>query len=193
MESTNVLMAGFGGQGMLLAGKALAHAAMAEGKEVSWLPSYGPEMRGGTANVTVCIADRPIASPLITTPLALMVMNLPSLEKFAPKVGPGGLIVVNTSLVHRDPKREDCTVVKVDARHVAGLAGTERAANFVMLGAYVAASGVVEPEAIEREIENEFTGRKAKHVPANIAAFRAGVDAGNEAAAASEATQEQDA
>ncbi len=191
MESTNVLMAGFGGQGMLLAGKVLAHAAMAEGKEVSWLPSYGPEMRGGTANVTVCVAARPIASPLITTPQALMVMNLPSLEKFAPKVMEGGLIVVNTSLVHRDPKREDCTVVKVDARHVAGLAGTERAANFVMLGAYVAASGVVAPESVEREIENEFTGRKAKHVPANIAAFRAGVDAGRDVQET--AAQEQDA
>ncbi len=178
MESTNVLMAGFGGQGMLLAGKVLSHAAMAEGKEVSWLPSYGPEMRGGTANVTVCIADRPIASPLITTPQSLMVMNLPSLEKFAPTVVPGGLIVVNTSLVHRDANREDCTVVKVDARHIAGLAGTERAANFVMLGAYVAASGVVASESVEREIENEFTGRKAKHIPANLAAFHAGLEAG---------------
>jgi len=178
MESTNVLMAGFGGQGMLLAGKILAHAAMAEGKEVSWLPSYGPEMRGGTANVTVCIARRPIASPLITAPKALLVMNLPSLEKFAPKVAKGGLIVVNTSLVHRDPKREDCTVVKVDARHVAGLAGTERAANLVMLGAYVAATGIVEPDSIEREIANEFTGGKAKHVPSNVAAFRAGLEAG---------------
>jgi 2-oxoglutarate ferredoxin oxidoreductase subunit gamma len=192
MDTTNVLMAGFGGQGMLLAGKILAHAAMAEGKEVSWLPSYGPEMRGGTANVTVCIADRPIASPLITTPQALMVMNLPSLEKFAPKVAPGGLIVVNTSLVHRDPKREDCTVVKVDARHIAGLAGTERAANFVMLGAYVAASGVVAPETVEGEIAAEFTGPKARHVPANVAAFRAGLDAGR-VDAENAAPQEQDA
>ena len=178
MESTNVLMAGFGGQGMLLAGKILAHAAMAEGKEVSWLPSYGPEMRGGTANVTVCISKRPIASPLITAPKALLVMNLPSLEKFAPKVAPGGLIVVNTSLVHRDPKREDCTVVKVDARHVAGLAGTERAANLVMLGAYVAVTGIVEAASIEREIESEFSGEKARHIPANVAAFRAGLEAG---------------
>ena len=112
------------------------------------------------------------------TLVALLVMNLPSLEKFAPKVAKGGLIVVNTSLVHRDPKREDCTVVKVDARHVAGLAGTERAANLVMLGAYVAATGIVEPASVEREIENEFTGGKARHVPSNIAAFRAGLEAG---------------
>ncbi len=166
---------------MLLAGRILAHAAMAEGKEVSWLPSYGPEMRGGTANATVCIADRPIASPLITQPQGLLVMNLPSLEKFAPKVRAGGLIVLNSSLVHRDPKRDDCTVVKVDTRKLAGLAGSERAANFVLLGAYVAASGVVAPESVEREIENEFTGAKARHVPANLAAFRAGLDAGRPA------------
>jgi len=187
MEATNVLMAGFGGQGMLLAGKILAHAAMAEGKEVSWLPSYGPEMRGGTANVTVCIAERPIASPLITQPVALLVMNLPSLEKFAPKVAPGGLIVVNTSLVHRDAKREDCTVIGVDARHVAGLAGTERAANFVMLGAYVAASGVVASATVEGEISKEFTGAKARHIPSNVAAFRAGLDAGHPAHAEQDA------
>ncbi len=88
MTGTQVLMAGFGGQGMLLAGKILAHAAMEDGMQVSWLPSYGPEMRGGTANVTVCISPDPIASPLVTTPQSLLVMNLPSLEKFAPKVRP---------------------------------------------------------------------------------------------------------
>ncbi len=187
METTNVLMAGFGGQGMLLAGKILAHAAMAAGKEVSWLPSYGPEMRGGTANVTVCISDRPIASPLITQPKALLVMNLPSLEKFAPKVAPGGLIVVNTSLVHRDADRADCSVIGVDARQVAGLAGTERAANFVMLGAYIAAADVVSPASIEGEIEHEFTGAKARHIPSNVAAFRAGLDAGRPAHAEQDA------
>ena len=176
--STEVLMAGFGGQGMLLAGKILAHAAMAQGLEVSWLPSYGPEMRGGTANVIVCISDRQIGSPLITNPRALLVMNQPSLEKFAPKVRPGGVIVINTSLVPTEADRDDCTVVKVAARDLAAEAGTDRAANFAMLGAYVGASGVVPPEAVETEIENEFQGRKAKFVPANVAAFRAGLAEG---------------
>ena len=92
METTEVLMAGFGGQGMLLSGKLLAYAAMEMGKEVSWLPSYGPEMRGGTANVTVCISERPVGSPYITEPNALLVMNQPSLEKFGPKVKSGGLL-----------------------------------------------------------------------------------------------------
>ena len=110
---TEVLMAGFGGQGTLLAGKVLAQASMEIGREVSWLPSYGPEMRGGTANVIVCIASKPIGSPLIESPRGLIVMNLPSLEKFAPKVRPGGVIIVNQSLIDKDPHRDDCTVVKV--------------------------------------------------------------------------------
>lgn len=181
MASTEVLMAGFGGQGMLLAGKILAHAAMAEGRQVSWLPSYGPEMRGGTANVTVCISDKPIGSPLITNPRALLVMNLPSLEKFASKVRPGGVIVVNTSLVPREAERDDCVVVKVAAREMAAQAGTDRAANFVMLGAYVGATGVVSPAAVEQQIANEFEGAKARHVPANVGAFRAGLAAGEAA------------
>lgn len=178
MTGTEVLMAGFGGQGMLLAGRMLAHAAMEEGKQVSWLPSYGPEMRGGTANVIVCVSDRPIGSPLITNPRGLVVMNLPSLEKFAPKVRPGGVIVINSSLVPKDADRPDCTVLKVAARDLAAAAGADRAANFVMLGAYVGATDVVPSEAIEREIEREFEGRKARFVPANVAAFRAGYEAG---------------
>jgi 2-oxoglutarate ferredoxin oxidoreductase subunit gamma len=180
MAATDVLMAGFGGQGMLLAGKVLAHAAMEQGLEVSWLPSYGPEMRGGTANVTVSISKQPIASPLISHPHALLVMNLPSLEKFAPMVKPGGVIVINRTLVKKDPERTDCTVVHVDARELAADAGSTRAANFVMLGAYVGASGIVPPEAVEQAIEAEFVGGKAKFVPVNVAAFRAGLAEGRQ-------------
>lgn len=178
MVETEVLMAGFGGQGMLLAGEILAHAAMDQGLEVSWLPSYGPEMRGGTANVIVRISERPIGSPLISNPRGLMVMNLPSLEKFAPKVRPGGVIIINESLIARDADREDCTVIRIPAREMAQEAGTDRAANFVMLGAYVGATGVVPAEVVEAEIENQFTGRKAEFAPANIAAFRAGLAEG---------------
>ena len=181
MSGTEVLMAGFGGQGMLLAGKIIAYTAMSEGLQVSWLPSYGPEMRGGTANVTVCISDKPIGSPLITNPRALLAMNAPSFEKFEPKVRPGGVVVINTSLVSREVERDDLTVVKVDARNMAAKAGTDRAGNFVMLGAYIGATGVVTTEAIEKEIAEEFSGRKAKFVPANVAAFRAGVLAGEKA------------
>jgi len=183
MEETEVLMAGFGGQGMLLAGKILAHAAMQSGLEVSWLPSYGPEMRGGTANVIVRLAPRPIASPLVSTPRNLIVMNLPSLEKFAAKVKPGGVIVVNTSLIPRDPERPDCVIVKLDSRTLAKEAGSERAANFAMLGGFVGAVEPVSPEAIEKAMEEEFQGPKARFVPGNVGAFRAGLAVGQAAKA----------
>lgn len=178
MDGTEVVMAGFGGQGMLMAGKVLAQAALDVGMEVSWLPSYGPEMRGGTANVIVCLSPKPIGSPLIESPRGLLVMNLPSLEKFAPKVKPGGVIVINSSLIDRDAERDDCAVVRVAAREVAIEHGSERAANFVMLGAYVGATEIVPGEAIERAIEAEFTDSKAKFVPVNVAAFRAGAAEG---------------
>ena len=181
MRGTDVLMAGFGGQGMLLAGKLLAHAALNEGLEVSWLPSYGPEMRGGTANVIVCVSPEPIGSPLITSHRGLVVMNVPSLEKFAPRVRPGGVIVVNTSMIDRDADRDDCVVVRVDARAEAEAAGTLKAQNLVMLGAYVGASRVLPPEAVERAIAEELTGRKARFVPASLDAFRRGVAAGRAA------------
>ena len=179
--TNDVLMAGFGGQGMLLAGKILAHAAMDMDLAVSWLPSYGPEMRGGTANVIVRISSEPIASPLVTKPGNLVVMNLPSLEKFAPTIEPGGVIIVNSALIEKDPDRDDCRVVKVDARALATEAGSQRAANFVMLGAYVGATSVVPAERIEQAIVEEFTERKTKFVPGNQAAFRAGLAEGRKA------------
>jgi len=177
MAGTEVLMAGFGGQGMLLSGKLLAYAAMAKGMEVSWLPSYGPEMRGGTANVTVCLSDKPVGSPYIASPEALLVMNQPSLEKFAPKVKPGGLIVVNSSLVPIEADRPDCTVIYIPANEMAVEAGTARAANLVMLGAYVGWSSVVEHDTTVQMIEKEFA-RKAKFIPANLAAFKMGFQKG---------------
>jgi len=178
MVATEVLMAGFGGQGMLLAGKVLAQAAMHLELEVSWLPSYGPEMRGGTANVVVCFSEKPIGSPLIESPRGLLVMNLPSLEKFGPKVKPGGVIVINSSMIDRDAARTDCTAVKVAARELALEAGSDRAANFVMLGAYIGATESLPKEAVEWALEREFPGSKAKFLPANIAAFRAGLAEG---------------
>jgi len=181
MKSTDVLMAGFGGQGMLLAGKLLAHAAMSEGLEVSWLPSYGPEMRGGTANVIVCLSEEPIGSPLITSHRGLVVMNLPSLEKFGPRVRPGGVIVVNTSMIDREYERDDCVIVRVDARRIATDAEAERAQNLVMLGAYLGATDALPYDSVERAIVETFTGRKARFVPANVAALRRGIAEGRRA------------
>jgi 2-oxoglutarate ferredoxin oxidoreductase subunit gamma len=180
MTSAEVLMAGFGGQGMLLSGKLLAYAAMSKNMEVSWLPSYGPEMRGGTANVTVCISDKPVGSPYISAPQALLVMNQPSLIKFAPQVKPGGLIVVNSSLVPIKADRNDCSVVYIAANELAKKAGTTRAANLVMLGAYVGWTGIVDKETTIKMIEKQFA-KKAKFIPANVAAFHAGHKKGLEA------------
>ncbi len=178
MSGSNVLMAGFGGQGLLLAGKVLAHAAMDVGFEVSWLPSYGPEMRGGTANVTVCIATEPIGSPLISKPDVLVAMNLPSLEKFAATVRPGGIIIVNSTLISADPGRDDCQLVCVDSRAKAREAGNDRAANFVVLGTYVGVTGVVAPESIAQAIATEFSGSKSKFAAGNVAAFEKGYECG---------------
>jgi len=180
MAGTEVLMAGFGGQGMLLSGKLLAYSAMKKGMEVSWLPSYGPEMRGGTANVTVCLSDNPVGSPYISKPRALLVMNQPSLEKFGPRVKPGGLIVVNTSLVPIEAKRKDCTVVYIAAGELAQKAGTIRAANLVMLGAYVGWAGIVDKDTTIAMIKKEFKN-KAKFIPANVAAFKLGYEEGRKA------------
>jgi 2-oxoglutarate ferredoxin oxidoreductase subunit gamma len=124
----DVIMAGFGGQGILLIGKMLAYAGMHEGKEVSWLPSYGPEMRGGTCNCTVVISDRPVGSPVIRSPRAVLAMNLPSLDKFERDVRPGGLLLINSSLISRDPARADLTVVKVPANEIANSLGNPRCA-----------------------------------------------------------------
>lgn len=182
MRNTDVLMAGFGGQGMLLAGKLLASAAMSEGLEVSWLPSYGPEMRGGTANVIVCVSEEPIGSPLITSHRGLVVMNPPSLEKFGPRVVPGGVIVVNTALIDRGYSREDCVVVGVDARRIAIDAEADRAQNLVMLGAYLGATETIVPyEAVEEAICKTFSGRKARFAPASITALRRGIAEGRRA------------
>jgi 2-oxoglutarate ferredoxin oxidoreductase subunit gamma len=178
MRETSVLMAGFGGQGMLLAGKVLAQAAMKHGLQVSWLPSYGPEMRGGTANVTVCLSREPIASPLVSRPDALLATNLPSLDRFEARVAPGGTIIVNATLVARASSRPDCRVVRVAARALAQAAGHERAANFVMLGAYVGATGILPAEAVEEAIAEEFREGKEQHIEASVAAFRAGLKEG---------------
>ncbi|HUU03793.1 MAG TPA: 2-oxoacid:acceptor oxidoreductase family protein [Myxococcota bacterium] len=180
MAGTEVLMAGFGGQGMLLSGKLLAYAAMQKGLEVSWLPSYGPEMRGGTANVTVCISDKPVGSPYISKPQALLVMNQPSLEKFGPRVKPGGLIVVNTTLVPIKANRPDCTVIYIPANDLAKKVGTARAANLVMLGVYIGFTRVVDKDAAAAMIKKQFA-KKAKFIPANIAAFEAGYKQGSSA------------
>ena len=171
----DVIMAGFGGQGILLIGKMLAYAGMHEGKEVSWLPSYGPEMRGGTCNCTVVISDRPVGSPVIRSPRAVLAMNLPSLDRFETDVRPGGLLLVNSSLINRDPARSDVTVVKVPANEIANSLGNPRAANMVALGALVKVADAIPLEIVKATMARtmEESG-KAKFVDLNDRALDAG-------------------
>jgi 2-oxoglutarate ferredoxin oxidoreductase subunit gamma len=173
----DVIMAGFGGQGILLIGKMLAYAGMREGKEVSWLPSYGPEMRGGTANCTVVISDRPVGSPVIRSPRAVVAMNLPSLDKFEPDVRPGGLLLINTSLIDRTAARTDLTVIEVPANEIANSLGNRRGANMVALGAYLGATEAVSIEGVIEVVRETFAAKPGV-IDVNIEALKRGVEIG---------------
>lgn len=173
---SEVMFAGFGGQGILLMGKILAHAAMEEGLEVAWVPSYGPEMRGGTAYCTVVVGDRPIGSPIIKNPMHLVAMNRPSLEKFASTVKPDGVILINSSLISVDSGRDDIDELKVAAVDIAKEIGSVKAANIVALAAFVARSKVVDFERLRNCVKEEFA-RKAKLIPMNMTALDQGFEA----------------
>lgn len=162
-----LFFAGSGGQGALAIGQLIAKAAMEEGSEVTYLPSYGPEMRGGTANATVVISDKTISCPLINECDVLVVMNLPSLTRFEPMVKPGGLLFMNSSLIPEKAKRDDIKVVKVPCNDEAEKLGIERAANMVMLGAILKETGVVKFDTVYTELEHMFSGRKAQFLEPN--------------------------
>lgn len=154
-----VVFAGFGGQGILLAGKVLAQAAMERGFEVTWLPSYGPEMRGGTANCTVVIADEPVGSPIVDRPQILVAMNGPSLERFGPRVAPGGTIIFNASLVSGPFARTDARLLPIPMNAIAQELGEVRAANMVALGAVVKVLGLFPLEAVAEALGKELGAR----------------------------------
>lgn len=156
-----VTFAGFGGQGVLAIGQLLAKAGMNSGKTVVWIPSYGPEMRGGTAYCTVVIADRPIGSPIINTPTCAAVLNRPSFDKFESKVKPQGLLLVNSSLIDVKSARRDLDCLYVPANEIAIKAGNAKATNMAMLGAFVGRTKLVPQEAIRAAIEEKFSTKKA--------------------------------
>lgn len=171
-----ITVSGFGGQGVLSIGKSLVEAGMDEGLEVTWAPSYGPEMRGGTANCSVVISDKPIGSPVFTHPTELIAMNLPALEKFEPKVVEGGLIIVNSSVVEQKVERTDVKAYYVPCIDIATELGNTKVANMVMFGAYIKATGALKVETVQAMIKNMFTGRKAKLVPMNMEALQKGME-----------------
>lgn len=145
--TTKAIMAGFGGQGVVLMGTLLSYAAMIEGKHTTFFPSYGAEMRGGTANCSVVVSDKEIASPVVTQPDCMVVMNVASFDRFEGQVSPGGMLFVNSSLVEKTTSRKDIEEVRVPANEVAEELGSSRAANMVMLGAVIGKTGVVRVES----------------------------------------------
>ncbi|HVO36827.1 MAG TPA: 2-oxoacid:acceptor oxidoreductase family protein [Candidatus Acidoferrum sp.] len=170
----DIVMAGFGGQGLMFIGKLLAYSAMKEGKHVTWIPSYGPEMRGGTANCTVVVSSEEIGSPVTSHPRSIIIMNNPSMEAFEPRVQTGGLLLLSSSLVNRPLTRRDVRVLAIPASELADAAGAERSANMVMLGAYVALTGVVAEESIIEGLKELF-GKKLDLFEANVRAFEEGM------------------
>lgn len=171
-----VLFAGFGGQGVLAMGLFLSHAAMSSGKNVSWVPSYGAEMRGGTANCLVTIAEEEISSPLTENPLMAVIMNRPSLDKFEKRVKPNGLVMINSSMVDRNPDRTDIEVLAVPVNELAEEMGNPRGANMIMLGAYLEKTSVVKVEEALEYFPVIFKGKSERLIEANRKAFMAGVE-----------------
>jgi 2-oxoglutarate ferredoxin oxidoreductase subunit gamma len=172
-----IVIAGFGGQGIILAGKLLAQAAMRAGLEVTYMPSYGAEVRGGTANCMVIVSNRPIACPIVSAPNSLVICNKASLSKFAPRLRPGGLLVFNNSLipsVHSVPAGVE--VVAVPAEEIAIEAGSPRSANMVMLGAYLGKRGYLSPEQAGESLPDILAQRHHKTIPMNTEALRRGAE-----------------
>ena len=168
------LIAGFGGQGLLFAGKFLVNKGMMEGKEVSWLPSYGPEMRGGTANCSVIISDEPVGSPIVSKPNVLMVMNEPSIDKFEPAVAAGGTVFVDSSLISRKVARDDVEAVYIPATEMAKDMGAAGLANMILLGAIVRRTGCVKSETVTQALKEVISARKADLLGLNLKAVELG-------------------
>jgi len=171
------LFAGFGGQGVLLMGQILAYAGMFAGKQVSWLPSYGPEMRGGTANCHVILSDEPIGSPVVSSASAVVAMNRPSLDKFEDTVRAGGRLFINSSIIDRKARRGDVETLYVPCNTLAEELGNARVANMVMLGAYIGRTGCVDTEYVLRALREKLGERKAEFLEINRQALQKGAEA----------------
>jgi 2-oxoglutarate ferredoxin oxidoreductase subunit gamma len=171
---TELILAGFGGQGIMFAGQILSYTAMDAGKEVTWIPSYGPEMRGGTANCTVVISDEEIGSPVVKNPDAALAMNLPSLDKYEPMIKPGGVLVVNESMVDRKPTRKDIQTVVIPCNAIAEEIGNPRLANMVAIGALMAALPVLTVADLEAALNAHMPGRHKHLLPKNVEAIKKG-------------------
>lgn len=174
--TTQLLLAGFGGQGILFAGKFLAYKGLLEGRQLSWLPSYGPEMRGGTANCSVILSDEPVGSPIVSKPDILVAMNLPSLDKYEDAVVPGGMIFVDSTLIERKVKRDDVKVFYIPSTQLANQMGAPTLANMVMTGKLIRESGMVKNEGIEDALRKVVSAKRANLLEVNMNAIKCGMD-----------------
>ena len=172
-----IIISGFGGQGVLFSGQVLAYAAMDTGKDVTWIPSYGPEMRGGTANCTVVIADNEIGSPLVKNPPLAIALNLPSFDKYEEAMAPGGTLIVNQSMVDRGAKRDDIRVILVPCNEIAEEIGDKKLMNMVAVGALLTALTEVSLKDVEKALEGHLPARHKHLLPKNYEALKRGRDA----------------
>ena len=174
MKDLNIVFAGFGGQGILFAGKVVAYAGLIEGRELSWLPSYGPEMRGGTANCSICLSDEPIGSPLVTNPNVLIAMNRPSLDKFVNEVEPGGTILLDSSLIDERVERDDVTVFYVPASKLAEENGLKGLANIILVGKLRKELAFCTEETLDKALQKCIPARNADMLGFNRKAVEIG-------------------
>lgn len=173
---TSIVIAGFGGQGVLFAGQVLAYAGMDNGLHVTWIPSYGPEMRGGTANCTVIVSDEPVGAPIVANPDVAVVLNLPSLEKYEPLVKSGGLLIVNSSLISEQVQREDVEVSYVPANKIAESFGSPKMMNMAAIGALLGKRPFLALEQIYATLDAHLPAKKGHLLAANKQVIRAGYD-----------------
>lgn len=177
MKDLNIVFAGFGGQGILFAGKVVAYSGLFDGREISWLPSYGPEMRGGTANCSICLSDIPIGSPLVTNPNVLIAMNVPSLDKFINEVEAGGIVILDSSLISKKVERTDVNVFYVPASKIAEEQGLKGLANMILVGKLLKETGFAKQESFEKAMSKCIPPKKAAMIELNKKAVAIGTEA----------------
>ncbi|HHY09065.1 MAG TPA: 2-oxoacid:ferredoxin oxidoreductase subunit gamma [Firmicutes bacterium] len=169
-----IIISGFGGQGVLVLGQLIAYAGMLEDKAVSWFPSYGPEQRGGTANCSVVVSETEVGSPVVSRPTTAIVMNLPSLNRFEPAVVEDGILLYNSTLIEQKPTRQDIRVIAVPANEIADELGNPRVANMVLLGSFIEATNLVKIETVETSLEKVLSERHHHLIPLNMQALERG-------------------
>ena len=176
MKTTQYLIAGFGGQGILFAGKFLAYKGLTDGKQVSWLPSYGPEMRGGTASCSVIISDEAVGSPIISNPDILVAMNLPSLDKFEKSVVSGGIILADSTLIERKVERDDVTVYYIPATRLASENGFPTLANMILMGKLLEITGGFNADDVKATLSKVISAKRADMLETNLKALKLGAE-----------------